>query len=57
MKTINKDEADYIRAHSTEACITVTGKQKSGRAKKRYIDEMPESLRLLDEFRKSRIVK
>ena len=57
MKTINKAEADYIRAHSTEACITVTGKQKSGRSKKRYIDEMPESLRLLDEFRKSQMAK
>ena len=54
---ITKDEAEYIRQHSGNSRITITGKNKKSRSKRWYVDEVPESLTLLDRFRKSRLIK
>lgn len=54
MILITKDEADYIRENSQNARITVTGKNKNSRQKKRYIDETYENKKLLRKFHNSK---
>lgn len=48
---INKDEAAFIRKNAKESRITITGKGKKSRAKRWYVDESYESIRLLDRYR------
>ena len=50
MILINKSETEYIKAHAKNVRIAITGKQKSGRHKKHYADETPETFALLKEM-------
>ena len=47
---ITKDEAEYIRSHSQNVRIVITGAKKNKRQKKRYADETPETFRLLRRY-------
>lgn len=47
---ITKDEAEYIRKHSKNVRIILTGAKKNKRQKKRYADETPETFRLLRRY-------
>jgi len=51
MILITKEEADYIRAHSKKVRITTTARKKRPRQKKRYADEVGDTLRLLKKYR------
>lgn len=51
MILITKDEADFLRKTTQNARITVTGKHKNKRQKKRYVDETYENKKLLRKFR------
>lgn len=50
MIKVTKEEAAYLRDHAKNVHITVTGKGKNKRQKKRYADESPETFRLLRRF-------
>ena len=56
MFRVTKEEAEFIRKHAKNARIAMTGKKKSSRAKKWYVDESRESLRLLERFRKGKTI-
>lgn len=47
---INKEEAEYIRKHAKDVRISITGRNKKSRNKKRYADENPETFKLLSQF-------
>ena len=47
---ITKDEAEYIRKHSKNVRIILTGAKKNKRQKKRYADETSETFRLLRRY-------
>lgn len=57
MFKITKEEAEFIRKHSTSPRITTTGKKKNGRQKKRYVDESVETVRLLNTYRSELKIK
>jgi len=47
---VTKDEAEYIFDRNQYIKITITGKGKNKRQKKRYADEMPETFALLRQY-------
>ncbi|MEY8365752.1 hypothetical protein AALA22_08970 [Anaerovoracaceae bacterium 41-7] len=50
MIMITKDEAAYLRDHAKNVHVTVTGRGKNKRQKKRYADESIETFKLLRKF-------
>lgn len=54
---ITKQEAEYLRANSKNCKIAVTGAKKKSRHKKWYVDELPETIRLLKKFNEERKVQ
>lgn len=50
MIQISKQEAEYIRQHAKESRISTTGRNKKSRNKKRYVDESPETFKLLSQY-------
>lgn len=57
MVRITKQEAEYLRANSKNCKIAVTGAKKKSRHKKWYVDELPETIRLLKKFNEERKVQ
>lgn len=53
---VGKEEADYIRQHSKQVRITITGKGKNSRNKKWFVDESDETYALLEEYWANKIV-
>lgn len=53
MINITKEEAEYIRQNS-DVKVTVTGKGKNKRQKKRYVEESPFIFRLLRKFHRNK---
>ena len=51
---VRKEEAEYVRNHSRNVRITVTGKRKKSRHKRWYVDESDEALKLLSKFEEMR---
>lgn len=56
MIQVTKAEADYIKEKKNDVSIILTGRQKKGRCKKRYVEDTPEICRLLKEFRKYNLI-
>lgn len=52
MIEVTKDEAQYIRENAKNARVTVVGKGKNKRQKKRFADESRETFRLLKAYHK-----
>ncbi|MGF6375086.1 hypothetical protein M2140_000120 [Clostridiales Family XIII bacterium PM5-7] len=57
MILITKDEAEFIRKNSKNCRIVTTGKSKNKRQKKRYVDEISETYKLLRKFHKKKKVR
>lgn len=52
MIEVTKDEAQYIRENAKNARVTVVGKGKNKRQKRRFADESRETFRLLKAYHK-----
>lgn len=57
MIKINKNEALYLRSKGRGNDITVINTTHHAKAKKWYLAESPKSLRLLEEYRNSIILR